>query len=58
MTTSAARKKQIREATAKRRQARRDAGQVPKERWADPEDWPEIDHLILELERKRGRMHA
>lgn len=44
---------QLRAATAKRRKARRDAGEVPKERWAHPDDWSELDRLFTDLAAKR-----
>ena len=36
------------------RQAHRDAGEVSRERWAHPFDWPLIDELIAELRKERG----
>ena len=45
--------KQNRQRVAKARQRKRDAGLVPKERWAHPDDWPEIDALITKLGNHR-----
>ena len=45
---------QNRQRVAKTRQRKRDAGLAPKERWAHPEDWPQIDALIAKLTRKRS----
>lgn len=42
-----------RAATARWRQARRDAGEVPKERWAHPDDWPAIDNFMAKLAADR-----
>ena len=42
-----------RQRVAKARQRKRDAGLVPKERWAHPDDWPQIDALIQRLTAKR-----
>ena len=47
--------KQNRQRVAKTRQRKRDAGLVPKERWAHPDDWPEIDALIKRLSAKREK---
>ena len=44
---------QNRQRVAKTRQRKRDAGLVPKERWAHPDDWPQIDRLIQRLTAKR-----
>ena len=45
--------KQNRQRVAKARQRKRDAGLVPKERWAHPDDWPQIDALIAKLTKHR-----
>ena len=45
--------KKNRQRVAKARQRKRDAGLVPKERWAHPDDWPQIDKLIQRLTAKR-----
>ena len=45
--------KQNRQRVAKARQRKRDAGLVPKERWAHPDDWPQIDALIAMLTKSR-----
>ena len=42
-----------RQRVAKARQRKRDAGLVPKERWAHSDDWPEIDALIARLTESR-----
>ena len=42
-----------RQRVAKTRQRKRDAGLVPKERWAHPDDWTKIDALIARLNKKR-----
>ena len=47
-------KDQNRQRVAKARQRKREAGLVPKERWAHPDDWPEIDRLIQRLTKARG----
>ena len=44
---------QNRQRVAKARQRKRDAGLVPKERWAHPDDWPQIDALIARLTKSR-----
>ena len=46
--------KQNRQRVAAFRQRKREAGFVAKERWAHPDDWPEIDKVIRRLNDRRG----
>ena len=47
--------KKNRAAVAAFRKRKRETGFIAKERWAHPDDWPEIDALIKRLNAKRGK---
>lgn len=40
---------------AEMHERRKDAGLVRRDRWAHPDDWPEIDALIARLTERRNR---
>lgn len=43
----------VRERVAQSRQRKREAGLIPKERWAHPNDWPKIDAYMAQLANGR-----
>ena len=37
---------------------RKDAGFVRRDRWAHPDDWPEIDAMISRISEQRNKRHT